>query len=89
VAIKVKGSQGQPHVEWLRQEHHEQAIIQEALSILSQTMTPSEMVVLISRWWSDSGDYLRQRDDLFANETVDSLAQKNQAFEHTHPRNEA
>lgn len=60
---------------------NEQAIIQEALSILSQTMTPSQMVVLISRWGSDGGDYLKRRDSLFENETLDSLAQKIQAFE--------
>jgi hypothetical protein len=68
---------------------NEQAIIQEALSILSQAMTPSQLVMLISRWWSDSSDYLQQRDALFANETVESLAQKIQAFEQTKPRNEA
>lgn len=64
---------------------NEQAVIQEAMQILSQTMTPSQMVVLISRWWSDGGDYLQQRDALFADETVDSLTQKIAAFEQTNP----
>jgi hypothetical protein len=64
---------------------NEQAAIQEAMQILNQTMTPSQMVVLISRWWSDGGDYLQQRDALFADETVDSLAQKIATFEPTHP----
>jgi hypothetical protein len=62
----------------------EQAVIQESMQILNQTMTPSQMIVLISRWWSDSGNYLNQRDQLFAHETVESLAQKIQAFEQTH-----
>jgi hypothetical protein len=60
---------------------NEQAVIQDALRILNQTMPPSQVVVLISRWWSDGGDYLQQRDELFADETVDSLAEKIQAFE--------
>jgi hypothetical protein len=60
---------------------NEQAVIQDALRVLNQTMPPSQVVVLISRWWSDGGDYLQQRDELFANETVDSLAEKIQAFE--------
>ncbi|NJN22362.1 MAG: hypothetical protein HC812_15740 [Leptolyngbya sp. RL_3_1] len=59
----------------------EQVVIQEALHILNQAMAPSQMVVLIGRWWSDGGDYLKQRDSLFAHETVDSLAQNVQAFE--------
>ena len=61
----------------------EQAVIQESMQILNQTMTPSQMIVLISRWWSDSGNYLNQRDQQFAHETVESLAQKIQAFEQT------
>jgi hypothetical protein len=39
------------------------------------------VVILISRWWSDGNDYLNQRDELFASETVDSLVQKIRAFE--------
>ncbi len=62
---------------------NEQAVIQEAMQILSQTMAPSQMAVLISRWWSDGGDYLQQRDALFADETVNSLAQKIATFEQT------
>ena len=44
-------------------------------------MAPSQVVILISRWWSDGNDYLNQRDELFASETVDSLVQKIRAFE--------
>lgn len=64
---------------------NEQAVVQEALQILTQTMTPSQMVILISRWWTDAGDYLQQRDELFAHETVDSLAQKIAMFEQSQP----
>ena len=60
---------------------NEQAVIQDALRILNQTMAPSQVVILISRWWSDGNDYLNQRDELFASETVDSLVQKIRAFE--------
>jgi hypothetical protein len=63
----------------------EQIVIQEAMQILNQTMPPSQMMVLISRWWSDGGNYLQQRDALFADETVDSLAEKIQAFEQANP----
>ena len=44
-------------------------------------MAPSQVVILISRWWSDGNDYLNQRDELFVSETVDSLVQKIRAFE--------
>ncbi|ASC72709.1 hypothetical protein XM38_036670 [Halomicronema hongdechloris C2206] len=60
---------------------NEQAVIQDALRILNQTMAPSQVIVLISRWWSDGGDYLQQRDELFADETVESLVEKIQTFE--------
>jgi hypothetical protein len=60
---------------------NEQAVIQDALRILNQTMAPSQVVILISRWWSDGSDYLNQRDELFASETVDSLVQKIRTFE--------
>jgi hypothetical protein len=62
---------------------NEQTVIQEAMHILNQTMQPSQMVVLISRWWLDGGDYTKQRDERFQNETVDSLTEKIQAFEQT------
>jgi len=64
---------------------NEQAVVQEAMQILTQTMTSSQVVILISRWWNDAGDYLQQRDTLFADETVDSLAQKITRFEQSQP----
>ncbi|WP_072620741.1 hypothetical protein [Spirulina major] len=60
---------------------NEQAIIQEAMHQLSQTMQPSQMIVLMSRWWSDGGDYLQHREEQFQHETVDSLSEKILAFD--------
>ncbi len=59
----------------------EQAVVLEAMKILSRTMTPSQMVVVVSRWWSDGGDTLAHRNSLFVGETVESLTHKIQAFE--------
>ncbi|MBP0029508.1 hypothetical protein [Roseofilum sp. Guam] len=60
---------------------NEQAVIQDAIQILHKAMKPSEMVVLIARWWSDGGNYLDQKEGWFANENIDSLAEKIKVFE--------
>ncbi len=64
----------------------EQVVMLEAMQILSRTMTPSQMVILISHWWRDGGDTLKYREGLFVNETVESLAQKIRAFEQKGPQ---
>lgn len=52
----------------------EQDVVEEALLILEQKLPPSKLALLLSRWQSDQGDYLKTRDELFKYETVESLA---------------
>ncbi|MBE9176144.1 hypothetical protein IQ225_14030 [Synechocystis salina LEGE 06155] len=52
----------------------EQDVVEEALLILEQKLPPSKLALLLSRWQSDQGDYLKMRDELFKSETVESLA---------------
>jgi hypothetical protein len=52
----------------------EQDVVKEALLILEQKLPPSKLALLLSRWQSDQGDYLKTRDELFKCETVESLA---------------
>jgi hypothetical protein len=59
----------------------EQDVIQEAMLILEQSLPLSKMALLLSRWQSEQGDYLQLRERLFAEETVDSLAEKILEFE--------
>lgn len=54
----------------------EQQILQEGLQILLAHMEPSE----VARFWATcnlrGGDYLKLKDELFAEESVDSLYSK-------------
>jgi hypothetical protein len=59
----------------------EREIMQKAMNILWQTMEPSQLVVPISLWFSDDGDYLKTRDRMFSGETVASLAKKIRAMQ--------
>ena len=58
----------------------EREIKQKALDILWQTMEPPQLVVLLSQWFSDEGDYLKTSDRMFEGETVASLAKKIRAM---------
>jgi hypothetical protein len=59
----------------------EQQILQEGLHILLANMDPSQ----VSRFWAacnvGSGDYLKLKDELFAQESVASLYAKIEAFQ--------
>ena len=59
----------------------DQEIIQEALEILSEHMEASKVAYLLSLLQSGQGDYLQIRDQLFAGETVETLAKKIEAFQ--------
>ncbi len=63
----------------------DQEIIQEAITILSEHMEASKVAYIISLLQSGEGDYLKIRDQLFENETLDSLVEKIQAFEANNP----
>jgi hypothetical protein len=59
----------------------EQAIIQEALQVLMAHMEPLKVARFIAACKLGEGDYLKTKDQLFADETVNSLYDKIQAFE--------
>jgi hypothetical protein len=63
------------------QAKNEQQILQEGLQILMSNMEPSK----VARFWAacniGSGDYLKLKDQLFAEETVASLYSKIMEFQ--------
>lgn len=59
----------------------EKAIIQEALQVLMEHLEPLKIARFIVACKLGEGDYIKTKDQLFANETVDSLYAKIQAFE--------
>lgn len=54
----------------------QQDVVGEAIQVLWQHMPPSKVALVISMWFSEGGDYLKIRDELFNEETVESLASK-------------
>jgi hypothetical protein len=56
-------------------------IIEEALEILAEYMEASKVVYLLSLLQSGQDNYLEIRERLFAGETVESLAQKVEAYQ--------
>jgi hypothetical protein len=59
----------------------QQEVMSDAMQVLWQHLPPSKVALVISMWFSEDGDYLKVRDELFAGETVESLASKIQAFQ--------
>ncbi|NEP20263.1 MAG: hypothetical protein F6J97_25840 [Leptolyngbya sp. SIO4C1] len=59
----------------------QQDVMGEAMQVLWQHMPPSKVALVISMWFSDGGDYLKMRDNLFEGETVASLASKIRDFQ--------
>ena len=51
----------------------EQVLTEEAFGILRQNLPPHKIARLLSMWQIGKGDYVKERDALFAGETVDSL----------------
>lgn len=60
-----------------------QEVIQEALEILEQHMEPSKVALLLSIWQTGSDDYVKIKDQLFADETVKTLYEKIQAYQNS------
>jgi len=54
----------------------QQEVLEEAVQVLWQHMPLSKVALVISTWFSDCGNYLKTRDELFAGETVESLVSK-------------
>lgn len=51
----------------------EKDLKEEAFAFLSQHLLPHKMAGLLSIWQIGKGDYVQEREVLFAGETVDSL----------------
>lgn len=51
------------------------------MQVLWRHLPPSKVALGISMWFSEGGDYLKTRDELFEGETVESLVSKIQAFQ--------
>jgi hypothetical protein len=58
----------------------EPEVLQEAAEILLQHMPMAKVVRVLASWQIGSGDYLALWDRLFAGETVQTLADKIEAF---------
>ncbi|MCC5659040.1 hypothetical protein LC608_19080 [Nostoc sp. XA010] len=56
---------------------------QEALEILEQHMEPSKVALLLSIWQTGSDDYIKIKDQLFADETVKTLYEKIQTYQNS------
>ena len=56
---------------------NESANTAEAVEVLMERMPASKVARLLSSWQIGQGDYLKVRDELFTNETVDSLLAEN------------
>lgn len=54
----------------------ESAIAAEAVEVLMERLPASKVARLLSSWKIRQGDYLKQRDELFAGESLDSLFDK-------------
>ncbi|MCT7955104.1 hypothetical protein [Laspinema palackyanum] len=59
----------------------EQKVIQQALNILSNHLEPLNYARFVAAIKLGEGDYLKTKDQLFTQETVDSLYEKVQTFE--------
>lgn len=51
----------------------DQELKEEALAILCQHLPPHKVARLISTWQIGTGDYVKDRDALFLDESVESL----------------
>ena len=52
---------------------NESATTAEAVEVLLERLPASKVARLLSSWQIGQGDYLKLRDELFADETVESL----------------
>jgi len=64
----------------------EHEVLREALQILSEHMEPAKVGIFLSALNIGEGDYLLERDKLFAGETVNTLGEKVKAFQEVKER---
>jgi hypothetical protein len=55
---------------------NESATTAEAVEVLMERLPASKVARLLSSWQIGQGDYLKVREELFVNETVESLYQQ-------------
>lgn len=67
----------------------EPEVLHEATEVLLRHMSPSRVARVLTAWQVGSGDYREIRRRLFEGETVESLAEKVQAFERENPQSNA
>ena len=63
----------------------EPEVLQEAADLLLRHISPAKVARVLAAWQVGSGDYLITRERLFAGETVQTLAEKIQAFQDGEP----
>jgi hypothetical protein len=61
----------------------EQEVLQEALNILIQHLEPSKFSRFVAACQLGEGDYLKNKDQLFAQETVASLSEKIERYQNS------
>lgn len=59
----------------------DQALTEEAFAILRQNLPPHKVARLLAIWQIGRGDYVKEREELFAGETVDSLFEQAVAYQ--------
>lgn len=62
----------------------EHQVLQEAVEILLEHLSPAKVARFWAAWQAGGGDYLAIRQQLFAEETVETLCEKIQAYQEDH-----
>jgi hypothetical protein len=60
---------------------NEQEINQEAVQILFEHLSPAKVARLLASWQIGRGDYLAIREQMFSEETVDTLLEKIEEYQ--------
>ncbi len=58
-----------------------QQVFQEAIEILFTHLTPSKMTLLLANWQHDESNYLKIKDKLFENQTIEDIYRQAKALE--------
>jgi len=58
-----------------------QQVFQEAIEILFTHLTPSKMTLLLANWQHDESNYLKIKDRLFENQTIENIYCQAKALE--------
>lgn len=61
----------------------EQEVFQDAIRVLMEHLEPAKATRVWATWQVGEGNYLSIRDQLFTNETVESLYEKMQAYQNS------